>query len=377
MNEIPFLDLKAGYLELREEIDLAVCKSLNSGWYIGGESVVRFESEFAQYTGATHCVSMGNGLDALHLGLRALEVGPGDEVIVPSHTFIATWMAVSQVGATIVPVEPDEKNYTIDPKRIEKAITNKTKVIIPVHLYGHPADLDPILEIASSHGIKVLEDAAQAHGARYKGRRIGAHGDLVAWSFYPGKNLGAFGDAGAITTKNSDLAEKIKKLRNYGSSQKYQHELIGYNSRLDPIQAEVLSVKLRHLDEWNQRRKQIATYYNSVLEEQDIELTQIATWADPVWHLYVIRVQCRDELQQELKNIGVNTVIHYPLAPHQQGAYIRNIKRDLPIAEKLAKEVISLPIGPHHKLINAKITADKTKEICRRIINYRNAKFKI
>lgn len=349
VNEIPFLDIKAGYLELREEIDHAIRESLESGWYIGGESVERFEREFAAYTGAAYCVSTGNGLDALHLGLKALGVGPGDEVIVPSHTFIATWLAVTHAGATIVPVEPDEISYTIDPARIEAAITKKTKVIIPVHLYGHPADLHPILEIASRYGIKVLEDAAQAHGARYKGRRIGTHGDVVAWSFYPGKNLGAFGDAGGVTTNNPDLAESIRTLRNYGSSRKYYHEVVGFNSRLDPIQASILSVKLRHLDVWNGRRKRIAEAYREILKDSPLTIPEVATWADPVWHLYVVRSRERDKLQDRLRVLKIITMIHYPVPPHLQRAYVNGGWKHgkLPIAEKLAGEVLSLPIGPH------------------------------
>jgi dTDP-4-amino-4,6-dideoxygalactose transaminase len=358
MNEVPFLDLKAGYLELREEIDQAVRESLESGWYIGGESVERFEQEFAEYTSADHCVATGNGLDALHLALRALDVGPGDEVIVPSHTFIATWLAVTQVGATIVPVEPDEKTFTIDPERIEKAITSKTKVILPVHLYGHPADLDPILEIAGRHGIKVLEDAAQAHGARYKGKRIGSHGDIVAWSFYPGKNLGAFGDAGGVTTNDAALAAKIQKLRNYGSERKYEHEIIGYNSRLDPVQAAILSVKLCHLDAWNARRKKIADFYSGSLSRSGLKCPGVAPWSDPVWHLYVVRAQEREKFQIELNRVGIGTMIHYPIPPHLQKAYAGKVRGDYPIAESLAREVISLPLGPH---LNEKMMEQVTK----------------
>lgn len=348
MTKIPFLDLKSSYLELREEIDEAVKTSLESGWYIGGESVERFEKQFAEYTGAAHCVSVGNGLDSIHLGLRALDVGPGDEVIVPSHTFIATWLAVTHTGATIVPVEPDEKTFTIDPLKIEEAITEKTKVILPVHLYGHPADLDPIMEIAARHGVKVVEDAAQAHGAKYKGRRIGSHGDLIAWSFYPGKNLGALGDGGGITTNNRDLAEKVRKIRNYGSSRKYHHEMLGYNSRLDPIQAAILSVKLTHLDKWNNRRKALAEFYSEALKQHHLHLPEIAPWADPVWHLYVVRSKTRNQLQNQLKELGIETMIHYPVPPHLQKSYAKKGWRQgrYPIAEKMAKEVLSLPIGP-------------------------------
>jgi len=362
MSPIPFLDLKAGYLEIRDEIDQAVRESLESGWYIGGESVERFEREFAQYTEADHCVATGNGLDALHLALRALEVGPGDEVIVPSHTFIATWLAVTQAGATIVPVELDEMTLTIDPLRIERAITSRTKVILPVHLYGHPADLDPIMEIAGRHGIKVLEDAAQAHGARYKGRRIGSHGDIVAWSFYPGKNLGAFGDAGGVTTKDAELAAKIRKLRNYGSERKYEHEVIGYNSRLDPVQASILSTKLRYLDAWNARRKKIADFYSDALNCSDLKCPEVAPWADPVWHLYVVQVQEREKFQAELARSGISTMIHYPIPPHLQKAYVGKIAGDYPIAEKLARNVISLPIGPQMSEGMAEVVVKSCKQ---------------
>jgi dTDP-4-amino-4,6-dideoxygalactose transaminase len=232
--------------------------SLASGYYIGGPEVEAFEAEYAKYCGATHCVGVANGLDALHLALRAMDVGPGDEVIVPSNTYIATWLAVSQCGATPVPVEPDARTYNIDPALIEAAITPRTKVILPVHLYGQPADMDPILAIARKHGLRVLEDGAQAHGARYKGQRLGAHGDAVAWSFYPGKNLGAMGDGGAVTTNDAQLADRIRVLRNYGSRVKYVNEVQGTNSRLDPLQAAILRVKLAHLDEWNARRRAIA-----------------------------------------------------------------------------------------------------------------------
>ena len=348
-QKVPFLDLHKAYSELRDHINNSIKLSLESGFYIGGEQVEMFEREFANYTGAKHCVSCGNGLDAIHLALKALGVGPGDEVIVPSHTFIATWLAVTQVGAAIVPVEPDEKTFTINPEKIEAVITENTKAIIPVHLYGHPADLDPILEIATRYGIYVLEDAAQAHGARYKGNRIGSHGDVVAWSFYPGKNLGAFGDGGAITTNNKSLSDKIRKLANYGSSKKYQHELIGCNSRLDPVQASILRVKLEHLDTWNTRRKEIAISYSNALAGIEISLPAVADWAESAWHLYVIRSENRDALQKRLEENGIQTLIHYPTPPHLQNAY-KNLgwnRGALPISEQLASEIISLPIGPH------------------------------
>lgn len=358
---VPFLDLKAAYLELQLEIDEAVKRVLDSGWYIFGEEVDVFEKEYAAYCEAKYCVGVANGLDALHLALLALGVGVGDEVIVPSNTYIATWLAVSQCGAIPVPVEPDEATYNIDPMRIEAAITPRTKVILPVHLYGQPADMDPILAIAKKHGLKVLEDGAQAHGARYKGKCIGAHGDVVAWSFYPGKNLGAFGDGGAVTTNSPKLAEQIRLLRNYGSQEKYVNEVQGYNSRLDPIQAAVLSVKLKHLDEWTQRRSDLANRYTSELHQTKFILSHVPVWANPVWHLYVIRAANRDALQTYLTDNGIGSLIHYPIPPHLQKAYadLEYHHGDFPIAERLANEVLSLPIGPHlsqndqSKVINA------------------------
>jgi dTDP-4-amino-4,6-dideoxygalactose transaminase len=284
MMSVPFLDLKAGYTELQPEIDAAIKRVLESGWYILGEEVNIFEQEYAAYCEAKHCVGVANGLDALHLALLALGVGAGDEVIVPSNTYIATWLAVSQCGATPVPVEPDAATYNIDPARIEAVITPRTKVILPVHLYGQPADMDPILSIARKHGLKVLEDGAQAHGARYKGKKVGAHGDVVAWSFYPGKNLGAYGDGGAITTDDAEIAERIRVLRNYGSSVKYVNEVKGFNSRLDPLQAAALRVKLKKLDEWNKRRTVVAQRYQTELADAGLSLPFVPVWAEPAWH---------------------------------------------------------------------------------------------
>jgi dTDP-4-amino-4,6-dideoxygalactose transaminase len=319
--KIPFLDLGASYRELKPEIDTAVSRVLDSGWYILGPEVDAFEAEWAEYCGAKHAVGLANGLDALILALRALEVGPGDEVIVPSNTYIATWLAVSAVGATPVPVEPDPATHNIDTTRIAAAITPQTKVLLPVHLYGQPTDMDPILALARQHGIAVVEDAAQAHGARYKGKRIGAHGDIVCWSFYPGKNLGALGDGGAITTNRADLADKVQVLRNYGSRVKYVNEVQGVNSRLDPIQAAVLRVKLKHLDDWTDRRRTIADLYTKGLEDSGLILPHVPDWADPVWHLYVVRSTERDALQQRLGEAGIGTLIHYPIPPHMQAAY--------------------------------------------------------
>lgn len=347
--KIPFLELKDTYLELRIEIDAAIKRVLESGWYILGEEVEAFEEEYAAYCNAKNCVGVANGLDALHLGLLALGVGTGDEVIVPSNTYIATWLAVSQCGARPVPVEPDVATYNIDPALIEAAITPRTKVIIPVHLYGQPADMDAINAVALKHGLKVLEDGAQAHGARYKGRRIGSHGDVVAWSFYPGKNLGAFGDGGALTTDDPDIAERIRVLRNYGSRVKYVNEVLGFNSRLDPIQAAVLRVKLKVLDSWNARRTKIADLYQASLKNSGVILPVAPEWSEPAWHLYVIQHPQRDLLQKKLSEAGIGTLIHYPIPPHLQNAYATAgyIKAQFPIAEQMARQLLSLPMGPH------------------------------
>lgn len=361
--QISFLDVGAAYKELKPEIDEAIARVLNSGWYILGPEVEAFEEEWAQYCEAKHAIGVANGLDALHLALVAMDVGPGDEVIVPSNTYIATWLAVSQCGATPVPVEPIEATYNINPKLIEAAITPRTKVILPVHLYGQPADLDPILAIARKHGLRVLEDAAQAHGARYKGRRIGSHGDAVAWSFYPGKNLGALGDGGAVTTNDPELADRICLLRNYGSRVKYVNEIQGFNSRLDPIQAAVLRVKLQRLDEWNERRREIAEQYLKGLTGSALVLPHVPDWAEAVYHLFVVRSAQRDSLVKRLNDSGVGTLIHYPVPPHQQAAYTEAGfgVGSFPIAERIANEILSLPMGPQI------VTADAGKicEACR------------
>ena len=354
---IPFLDLKAPYLELKQELDEAIARVVSSGWFIGGGEVEQFEADYAQYCGVTHAVGVANGLDALHLALRAMDVGPGDEVIVPSNTYIATWLAVSQCGATPIPVEPDARTYNIDPALIEAAITPRTKVILPVHLYGQPADMDPILSIARKHGLRVLEDGAQAHGARYKSQRLGAHGDAVAWSFYPGKNLGAMGDGGAVTTNDAQLADRLRLLRNYGSRVKYVNEVQGYNSRLDPLQAAILSVKLAHLDEWNARRSVIAAQYRRGLFDCALTLPYVPEWAEPAWHLYVVQHPQRNALQEALTDAGVGTLIHYPIPPHLQQAYAAAdyVKGRFPIAEMIANQCLSVPISPHLQLNDAAV----------------------
>ncbi len=344
----PFLDLGAAYHELKPDIDAAVSRVIESGWYILGPEVDAFEADWAAYCEADHAVGLANGLDALTLALRALDIGPGDEVIVPSNTYIATWLAVSGVGATLVPVEPDPATHNIDPARIEAAITPRTRALLPVHLYGQPADLDPILDIARRHGLRVIEDAAQAHGARYKGRRIGGHGDIVCWSFYPGKNLGALGDAGAVTTNDAGLAERVALLRNYGSRRKYVNEEVGINSRLDPVQAAVLRVKLQVLDEWTDRRRAVAAKYTEGLKESDLILPHVPDWAEPVWHLYVVCTPERDALQARMTEANIGTLIHYPIPPHMQAAYSRLgiAPQALPLARDLAGKVLSLPMGP-------------------------------
>jgi dTDP-4-amino-4,6-dideoxygalactose transaminase len=345
---IPFLDLKAAYHALAKELDEAVLRASRSGWYIGGPEVEAFEAAFAQYTHTQHCVGVGNGLDALTLALRALDIGPGDEVIVPSHTFIATWLAVSAVGATPVPVEPASGQYIITATDIAPYITSRTKAIMPVHLYGMPADMPAICDLAKQHGLYVVEDAAQAHGAAIQDQRIGSHGDVVAWSFYPGKNLGALGDGGAVTTQNPAIAKRIRQLGNYGSAVKYYNGELGVNSRLDPIQAAVLTVKLKYLDAWNARRQAIAARYQAALADLPLTLPITPTGANPVWHLYVLATAQRDALQQHLTQSGVQTLIHYPVPPHKQQAYQHSpvAQTNYPLAEQYAQQTLSLPIGP-------------------------------
>lgn len=347
MQAVPFLDLRAGYLALKPDIDAAVARVLDSGWYILGPEVDVFEEAFAAFCCASDCVGVANGLDALILSLRALDIGQGDEVIVSSNTFIATWLAVSAVGATPVPVEPDPLTYNIDPALIRAAITPQTRAVIAVHLYGQPADLGPILATAKQHHLAVIEDAAQAHGAAYSATRIGAHSDVVCWSFYPGKNLGAMGDGGAVTTNRNDIATRIRTLRNYGSRAKYVNEEQGINSRLDPLQAAILGVKLAHLDEWTEKRRGIARHYIDNLA--GVTLPHVPNWADPVWHLFVIRHPKRDALMAKLAEEGISTMIHYPIPPHLQEAYAMcgYAKGAFPLAEQFADDMLSLPIGPH------------------------------
>jgi len=328
--------------ELKEVTD----RVIDSNWYILGKEVENFEREFANYLGVKYCIGVGNGLEALHIILRAYSIGEGDEVIIPSNTYVATALAVSYAGATLIMVEPDERTYNINPDLIEEKITKKTKAIMPVHLYGQACDIDPINEIAKKYNLKVIEDAAQAHGAKYKGRKCGALGDVAGFSFYPTKNLGALGDAGAITINDKELAEKVRALRNYGSEKHYYNKYMGFNSRLDEMQAAILRVKLRHLGEFNEERKMIAQLYLKGLQNTNLVLPYVPEWAEPVWHQFVIRSKKRDELQEYLKSKGIGTLIHYPLPIHLQEAYkgLGYKKGAFPIAEKMANEVLSLPI---------------------------------
>ncbi|MCA2232274.1 MULTISPECIES: DegT/DnrJ/EryC1/StrS family aminotransferase [Mycobacterium] len=348
--QVPFLDVRAATQEIDAPVREAVERVVRSGWYVLGEETAAFEREFAEFTEARHAVGVGNGLDAITLALKALGIGPGDEVIVPAHTFIATWIAVAHTGARPVGVEPVVGQWNLDPARVAESITPRTRALVPVHLFGQPADLAELLDMAKKHGLVVVEDAAQAHGARYSGRRIGAHSDAVAWSFYPGKNLGALGDGGAVTTDDAGTAARVRSLGNYGSSRKYVHDLLGANSRLDEIQAAVLRVKLQHLDDWNARRHAIAKRYTDELADvPGLRLPAVAPNRDHVWHLYVVDHALRDELQNHLTTRGIQTLVHYPIPPHRSGAFasLELGEGAFPITEQAARTHLSLPMGPH------------------------------
>ncbi len=359
--KVDFLNLKRANEPHEAAILDAVERVVGSGWYILGEQTAAFEREFADYCGVAHCIGVANGLDALHLILRAYDIGEGDEVIVPSNTFIATWLAVSQTGARVVPVEPDERTCNLDPGRIEAAITPRTRAVMPVHLYGQPADMEPICRLARKHGLRVIEDAAQAHGARYRGRRVGGLGDAAGFSFYPGKNLGALGDGGAVTTDDDTLAGTLRKLRNYGSSTKYRHEITGLNSRLDELQSAILRIKLPHLDAENTRRRNAASVYLEALARLPLQLPHVHEEADPVWHLFVVRTPDRDALQTYLREAGIGTNIHYPLACHRQPAYSAERWPALPIAERLQAEVLSLPMAPYLSTADIRAVAERIR----------------
>ena len=359
--KVPILDLKPPTAELRADLDAAYRRVMDSGWFLLGKELASFEAEYARSIGAAHCVGVANGLEAMQLVLMALGVGPGDEVIVPSHGYIATWLAVTHTGARPVPCEPDPRTYNLDPTRLAALITPRTKAILPIHLYGQCADMEAINRVAAQHGgLFVLEDAAQSHGARCHSRAAGALGHAAGVSFYPSKNLGALADGGAVTTSDAVLAEKIRHLRNYGSKIRYQNEYPGLNSRLSELQAAFLRAKLPHLAAWNARRATLAKiYFEKLKNVGDLILPFVPAWAEPVWHLFVVRTARRDALQAHLTAHGIGTVVHYPTPPHLSNAYRdAGWKRgDFPLAEKFAGEVLSLPIGPHH-------TAEQIDYVC-------------
>jgi len=359
---VPFLNLSATYDELKTKVDKGVTEFLLSGQYILGDYVIDFENQYAEYVSAKFCVGVSNGLDALILSLRALGIGLGDEVIVPSNTFIATWLAVSQVEATLVPVEPNMETYLIEADEIEKHITKRTKAIIVVHLYGNPVNMIDICSLARRYNLKVIEDAAQAHGSEIAGERIGSHGDIVCWSFYPGKNLGAFGDGGAITTNEVRLADKVRLLRNYGSTIKYVHTVMGVNNRLDSFQAMILSIKLPFLDDWNDRRQKIADIYLKELAGLPVVLPKLSQLGRSSWHLFVIRVNKRDLLKEFLSERGIQTLIHYPIPPYKQKAYEFFANYSLPICDELSSTSLSLPIGPHMSIAEVNYVIQNIKE---------------
>jgi dTDP-4-amino-4,6-dideoxygalactose transaminase len=348
-HRVPFLDVRSCYLEIRNELDAAYREVMESGWFIMGPQLEAFEQDFARYCDAAYAVGVGTGLDALELVLRAWGVGPGDEVIVPAHTFVATWLAVSETGATPIAVDVDPATFNIAAGLAENAITERTRAIIPVHLYGQTADMTRISELAARHDLLVLEDSAQAHGATWASKTAGSMGDASAFSFYPAKNLGAFGDGGAITTNDADLAARLRRLRNYGSSKKYHHEEVGVNSRLDELQAALLRVRLRHLDVWNERRRVVASMYTEGLAGVDhVRTPHVPEEADPVWHLYAIVSEQRDALAGHLDRRGVDSAVHYPIPPHHQPAYAdAYLQHQFPVADMIAEQQLSLPIGPH------------------------------
>ncbi|MDP2807395.1 MAG: DegT/DnrJ/EryC1/StrS family aminotransferase [bacterium] len=346
--KVAFADIKATYQRLKPELDAAYARVMDSGRYILGEEVEAFEKEFASFCGAGHCVAVANGLEALELILKGYGIGAGDEVIVPANTYIATWLAVTNVGARPVPVEPDLKTYNLDPARVPKAITPKTRAILAVHLYGLPAEMDKLEEIASRHRLLIIEDAAQAHGARYRGRTAGNLGQAAAFSFYPTKNLGAFGDAGAVVTNDAQLAEKARLLRNYGSQDKYQHLIPGGNSRMDPLQAAFLRVKLKRLEQWNRERLEEAVIYGERLGGLgNLVLPKVPEWCEPCWHQFVVRSSQREKLKLSLEQAGIETMIHYPIPPHLSAAYshLKYKAGDFPLTEEISDTGLSLPLG--------------------------------
>lgn len=362
---VPFVDLKAQYQTIKSEIEAAISRVVESGRYILGPEVENFEKDFAEYVGARFCVGVNSGTAALQLALMATGVGATDEVIVPANTFFATAETVSTAGARPVFVDADAVAYTIDVSKIENAITPRTRAIIPVHLYGQPADLDPIFEIARRHNLSVIEDAAQAHGAEYKGHRVGALGDVGCFSFYPAKNLGAYGDAGAIVTDDDMVARRIRLLRDHGSDRKYYHEIVGYNFRLETLQAAVLAVKLRHLESWTRLRRRHAAQYHELLKTSSLVLPRELEYARHVYHLYVVQSDRRDELQRKLAAAGVQTGIHYPVPIHLQPAYSSLGYRagDFPETEKQSQRVLSLPMFAELTDVQINLVAEALKQL--------------
>lgn len=346
--KVPYLDLRAQYLTIKPEIDAAVSHILDSCQFILGSEVTQFEEEFASYCGATECIALNSGTSALHLALLSAGVGAGDEVITVPFTFVASVAAVLYTGATPVLIDIDPLSFTINPAAIEAAVTPRTKAILPVHLYGHPADMDPILEIARRHGLVVIEDAAQAHGAKYKGRAVGSLGDIACFSFYPTKNLGAYGEGGAVTTNSAECARTIRMLRDWGQDRKYHHLLRGFNCRMEGLQGAILRVKLRHLDQWTEARRAAASKYNRLLADCGVERPTEMPWARHVYHVYTLRTRERDALQAALHAEGIQTAVHYSLPVHLQPAYagLGYSQGALPQSEKAAGEVLSLPLYP-------------------------------
>jgi len=365
---VPFVDLKAQYQTLKHEIDPAVQSVMERGAFIMGKEHSEFEQAFASYIGVKHCLGVATGTDALELAIRACGIGPGDEVITVPNTFIATTEAISHAGATLRWVEVDPRTYNMDPRNIEPAITPRTKALLPVHLYGQPADMQPILEIAAKHNLLVIEDCAQSHGAKYRGKKAGTFGDVACFSFYPGKNLGAYGDGGAVLTNNDEIAERVKLLRNHGSREKYSHALEGYCHRLDNLQAAVLGIKLRYLDGWNECRRRAAALYDRLLKDVSGVVTPyVLPGVEPVYHLYVVQVPDRDRVQAALKAEGIETGIHYPIPLHQQPAYAHlGFKpEDFPISAALAPKILSLPMFPEITEAQIKMVVDALKRALR------------
>ena len=343
---IPFLDVKAINSRFKDELESAMRQVLESGWYILGEKSRAFEKAFAEYCGIEHCIGCGNGLDALRLGIKALGFGENDEIIVPANTYIASILAISDNGCKPIFVEPSLQTYNIDVEKIESAITPRTKAILVVHLYGQVVEMQKVWELARKYNLAIIEDCAQAHGAIYQGKRVGTLGDVAGFSFFPGKNLGALGDGGAVTTKHKDVAEKVRALGNYGSHKKYVNLYKGLNSRLDEIQAAILEIKLKHLDSDNESRRAVAKFYRENITNNKIILPECVSEEGHAWHLFVVRCEERDRFQAYLKDNGIETIIHYPIPPHKQEAYKEYNHLSLPITEKIHREVLSLPISP-------------------------------